>query len=100
MGIDEVSKPARCNSLADTMQEVAGNNCMVIIEKWGDKLARWIFDGTEESYMGKSVYSGYVSLWVCSECGAVHRTRHECRPMLTKCLKCGAAMNDEEKKGA
>ncbi len=28
--VDEVSKPARCNSLADTMQEVAGNNCMVI----------------------------------------------------------------------
>lgn len=62
-----------------------------------DKLARWIFDGTEESYMNKSVYSGIVSIWVCSECGAIHRTRHECPPKLYKCLKCGAQMNAESK---
>lgn len=78
------------------MQEVAGDNCMVIIKKWGDKLARWIFDGTEESYMGKSVYSGYVSVWVCSECGAIHRTPHERPPKLYKCLKCGAQMETEK----
>lgn len=78
------------------MQEVAGDNCMVIIKKWGDKLARWIFDGTEESYMGKSVYSGYVSVWVCSACGAIHRSpAYESRPKLYKCLKCGAQMETE-----